>query len=98
MLNCMEGIHYLDEKKLKRYLDKYNNQGLYQRVGYLLDYYSKEIQLSKAFIEYCKDNIGKSRRYLVSEAKGNSIYNSEWQLMVPEGLFEVGNQGGEILV
>ena len=98
LLNCMEGIHYLDEKKLKRYLDKYNNQGLYQRVGYLLDYYSKEIQLSKAFIEYCKDNIGKSRRYLVSEAKGNSIYNSEWQLMVPEGLFEVGNQGGEILV
>lgn len=88
LLNCLEGIHYLDEKKLGRYLDIYDTQGLYQRVGYLLDHYRKEIQLTKEFIEYCKDKIGKSRRYLVSAAKEDSSYNSEWKLMVPEGLFE----------
>ena len=93
LLNCLEGIHYLDEEKLKRYLDTYNTQGLYQRVGYLLDHYRKEMQLSKEFIEYCKDKIGKSRRYLVNEAKEASSYNSEWKLMVPEGLFEITDQG-----
>jgi predicted transcriptional regulator of viral defense system len=98
LLNCLEGIHYLDEKKLKRYLEIYNTQGLYQRVGYLLDHYRKEMQLSKEFIEYCKGKIGKSRRYLVSEAKDESFYNSEWELMVPEGLFEITDQGGDILV
>lgn len=98
LLNCLQGVHYLDEKKLVRYLDIYDIQGLYQRVGYLLDHYREEMQLSKGFIEYCKDKIGKSRRYLVSEAKDNSFYNSEWGLMVPEGLFEITDQGGDILV
>ncbi|MCD4714153.1 MAG: hypothetical protein K8R73_12780 [Clostridiales bacterium] len=60
--------------------------------------YRKEMQLSKEFIEYCKSKIGKSRRYLVSDAKNDNFYNSEWELMVPEGLFEITDQGGDILV
>lgn len=98
LFKCLEGIHYLDEKKLKRYLDIYDTQGLYQRVGYLLEHYRDEMQLSKEFIEYCKDKIGKSRRYLVPEAKLESSYNSEWKLMVPEGLFEITDEGDEMLV
>jgi phosphoribulokinase len=54
--------------------------------------------LSKEFIEYCKSKIGKSRRYLVSEGKGARFYNSEWELMVPEGLSEMTDQGGDTLV
>jgi len=98
LLNCLEGVHYLDETKLKRYLDIYNTQGLYQRVGYILRHYSKEMQLSREFVEYCKSKIGKSRRYLVNEAKENSYYNSEWELMVPEGLFEITDYGGDLFV
>ena len=98
LINCLEGVHYLDETKLKRYLDLYNTQGLFQKAGFLLKHYRKEMQISKEFIEYCKSKIGKSTRYLVSEAKGNSFYNSEWGLMVPEGLFEITDQGGDILV
>ncbi len=98
LLNCLEGVHYLDETKLRRYLDIYNTQGLYQKVGYLLDHYQKDMQLSQAFVEYCKSKIGKSRRYLVSEAKENSYYNSEWELMVPEGLFQIIDQVGDLLV
>jgi len=51
------------------------------------------MQLSEEFIKHCKDRIGKSRQYLVSEAKDHSFYNSEWGLMVPEGLFAITNQG-----
>ncbi len=98
LIKCLEGIQYLDENKLKLYLDICNIQGLYQRVGYLLSYYRKEMQISKDFIEYCKEKIGKSRRYLVNEAKNDSIYNSEWKLMVPKRLFEIIDQGGNILV
>ncbi|NLK28987.1 MAG: hypothetical protein GX306_11700 [Clostridiales bacterium] len=63
-----------------------------------MDHYRKEMQLSKEFLDYCKTKIGKSKRYLVSEAKENSYYNSEWELMVPEGLFKITDQGGGILV
>ena len=97
LINCLEGVHYLEETKLKRYLDIYNIQGLYQKAGYLFEHYRKEMQLSKEFVEYCKSNIGKSRRYLVSEAKENSYYISEWKLMVPEGLFEITYDGGDLL-
>lgn len=98
LLNCLQVINYLDEKKLKKYLDIYNTRGLYQRVGYLLDNYRKEMQLSKDFFEYCKSKIGKSRRYLMSDFKKESFYNREWELMVPKRLFKLTNQEGETLV
>jgi predicted transcriptional regulator of viral defense system len=98
LVNCIKGIHYLDEKKLKCYLDLYNIQGLYQRVGYILNHYKKEMQISDEFIEYCKDKIQESRRYLVSETKEGNIYNREWKLMIPKDLFKVTEQGGNILV
>jgi len=98
LLNCLQMINYLDEKKLKKYLDIYNTRGLYQRVGYLLDNYRKEMQLSKDFFEYCKSKIGKSRRYLMIDFKKESFYNREWELMVPKRLFKLTNQEGETLV
>ncbi|MGM0365710.1 MAG: type IV toxin-antitoxin system AbiEi family antitoxin domain-containing protein [Actinomycetota bacterium] len=98
LLNCLEGIHYLDENKLKVYLDAYGTQALYQKAGYLLEHYGKDMQLSREFIEYCKQKIGKSRRYLIRETNEDSYCNSEWELMVPEKLFEITDQGGDILV
>lgn len=98
LLNCLEGIHYIDDKKLKYYLDIYDIQGLYQRVGYLLYHYQKGMQLSEDFIDYCKSKIGKSRRYLIDERKEDNLYNSEWKLMVPKGLFETIETRGNIIV
>jgi predicted transcriptional regulator of viral defense system len=98
LLNCLEGIHFLDEEKLHRYLTIYNTQGLYQRVGYLLQHYQKEMQLSNNFIDSCKEKIGKSKRYLLNAENQQNIYNSEWKLMIPEGLFEIKEQGGDLLV
>ena len=97
LLNCLKEIHYLDETKLLKYLAIYNTQGLYQRVGYLLQHYQQNMQLSNDFISYCKGKIGKSRRYLLNEANQN-IYNSEWKLMIPKGLLQPTEQGGDILV
>lgn len=96
LLNCLKGIHYLDENKLKTYLDIYDIQALYQKAGYILEYYRKDIQLSREFIEYCKQKVGKSRRYLVRETNKNNYYNSEWELMVPDGLVELNDHGFKV--
>lgn len=98
LLNCLEGVHFLDETKLIRYLEAYSNQGLYQKVGYLLQHYMNEMQLSNQFIEFCKSKIGKSKRYLISTMNARCFYNSEWELMVPNGIFEIAEQGGDGLV
>jgi len=92
LLNCLSSVHYLDEEKLKIYLDIYNIQGLYQKVGYLLANYMNEMQLTKSFIDYCNSKIGNSTRYLVKEVMTEGVYNREWKLIVPEGLFEMTDQ------
>lgn len=94
LITCLEKIHYIDENKLKRYLEIYNIQGLYQRVGFILNHYQENMKLSKEFIDYCKSKIGKSRRYLINEFTEDNIYNSEWELMVPEQPFKGLEQGG----
>ena len=57
-----------------------------------------EMQLSNQFIEFCKSKIGKSKRYLFSTMNARCFYNSEWELMVPNGIFEIAEQGGDGLV
>ena len=98
LLNSIEGIHYLDEEKLKKYLSLYNRQILYQRTGYILKYFQNRLNLSEGFINYCKSHIGLSRRYLINDLKEENFFDKEWNLMIPEGLFEIGDQGGNILV
>lgn len=97
LTGCLENIHYLDEAKLLKYLEAYNNKSLYQRTGFILQHYKNEMQISADFFKKCKDRIGSSRRYLVNELTDNNIYNSEWQLMVPEDLFEITGQRGDVL-
>jgi len=88
----------LDERKLKSYLEAYKIQSLYQKTGFLLELYSKEMQLSQDFFDYCKSKIGKSTRYLLRETDDDCYYNREWKLVVPEDLSRVINQGGGMLV
>lgn len=83
-LNSLQMISYLDESKLILYLDTYHIQGLYQRVGYILERYQQEMHLSQAFIQYCKHKMGKSTRYLVSESETHGYYHNEWHIVVPK--------------
>lgn len=98
IIGALEAINYLDETKLLNYLKRYNTQGLYQRVGFFLEPYKKEMHLSKDFFKYTHDKIGKSRSYLISEAKNNSVYDTRWKLMVPKSFVELKNHGGDSLV
>jgi predicted transcriptional regulator of viral defense system len=91
LLNCISAIPYLDEKQLKVYLDAYNMQFLYQKTGFILEHYKKELHISDQFVDYCKSKILKSTRYLT---KDSNIYYTEWKLVVPNGLFGLTEQGG----
>lgn len=98
LLNCISAIYYLNEEKLTAYLDAYNIQALYQKTGFLLEQYMKEMHLSQNFINYCRSKIGKSTRYLVKETINEGVYNSGWKLVVPKGTFDNIDQGGDELV
>lgn len=95
LLNCISSIIHLDEKQLIEYLDAYDMQFLYQKTGFILEHYKNELKISDKFIDYCKNKIGKSTRYLT---KDSSTYCNEWRLVVPNNLFEITEQGGMPLV
>ena len=95
-LAAVSMMNRLNEKKLLFYLDKYDNQFLFQKAGYLLQPFSKPLGLSEDFFRACKAKIGRSRRYLTKDFMQGS-YVKEWQLIVPDSLYvlkngvEVGN-------
>ena len=99
VLNCLDMITYIDGKKLKKYLELYNLQILYQKTGYILEHYKERTKLPKDFFTFCKKNILQSTRYLFNNMnRTDAIFNKKWQLVVPKDLITITEQEGNELV
>ncbi len=90
----IENIGRTQEKRLLKYLELFQNQFLYQKMGYLLSEHQEQMGLSDEFFANCKEQIGKSKRYLTRDQAGGR-YDDEWKLVVPEDLYDMKN--GEML-
>ena len=90
----IETMGRMQEKRILKYLELFQNQFLYQKLGYLLSERKEQMGLSDAFFHNCKEKIGKSKRYLTRDQEGGR-YDDEWKLVVPEGLYDMKN--GEML-
>lgn len=98
LLRCLAMVTVIDEAKFLAYLEEYKNQFLYQKAGYILNFFPA-MKLTNKFFNTCKDKIGKSRRYLYEGIKEESPkYISEWQLYAPQNLLMRVEEGGDILV
>lgn len=93
LLNNLSSIAYVDEDKLQRYLLDYGKAYLYQKTGWLLSMFKKQMRLSSGFFRRCKANIGQSTRYL-TDASENTVYEAEWRLCVPADLSDMMEKGG----
>jgi len=78
-------INHLQEQRLLSYLEKINNQFLYQKTGFLLFEQKEHLGLSDQFFEECQSRIGKSKRYL-SRDLTKGVYDDQWKLVVPQQL------------
>lgn len=86
----IESMGRMQEKRILKYLELFQNQFLYQKMGYLLSEHQERMGLSDTFFDNCKENIGKSKRYLTRDQVGGR-YDDEWKLVVPEGLYDMKN-------
>ncbi|MHB8279105.1 MAG: type IV toxin-antitoxin system AbiEi family antitoxin domain-containing protein [Candidatus Humimicrobiaceae bacterium] len=99
LLRCLEMITYLDTNKLKKYLEAYNSQILYQKIGYILGHFKAAMKLEDGLFEFCKDKLNKSVRYFYNGIEKESpIYNNYWQLFVPASLLSIIDDGGNEIV
>ena len=95
LLNNLDAITFVNEVALVSYLELYSKPALYQKVGFILSHYKKQMHLSSAFFKLCKDNIGKSTRYL-DETNTDTKYVSEWGLCVPNTFYMMTEKGGYV--
>ncbi|NLG94514.1 MAG: transcriptional regulator [Acetomicrobium flavidum] len=94
LLRCLEIIPYVNEAKLLMYLKCYNKQILFQKTGYILEYFKDSLKLSDAFFKTCAAAIAKSVRYLYRGLdKENATYNKRWRLIVPTNLMAIISEG-----
>ena len=98
VLQCLRLITFLDSDKLKKYLQLYNIQVLFQKAGYILEHFKEAVKLSDGFFDFCRSNINKSVRYFGNPDDKGLIYNPTWRLYVPKDLMNFMEQGGEELV
>lgn len=90
VLQDLEGVQRMQEKRVLKYLDLLSNQFLYQKMGFLLSEHQERMGLSDDFFSTCKSRIGKSKRYLTKDMSGGR-YVDEWKLVIPENIYNLKN-------
>ncbi len=91
----IQSIRKLEEQKVLQYLQEYENQFLYQKIGYLLETYNETAVLSEDFYKTCKDHIGQSKRYLSKDIFCGK-YNKSWKMIVDCNTDKI-QKNGEII-
>ena len=95
LLRCLELITYVDEDQLLRYLEAYDKQVLYQKVGYILEHLKKQLRLSDKFFEVCESKRKGSVRYLYHGIEHEpNIFSNRWNLVVPQDFMKLISKGG----
>lgn len=92
LLAALEQILLLDERKLLEILSAYDCVFLYQKVGYILQYYKEKFDFSDEFFAQCKSRLTNQVKYFLSD-EFDVVYNAEWRLMAPENLLLRVNGG-----
>ena len=92
VISNIEGLSGLNEKKLIDYLKCYDNQFLYQKAGFLLKEYQRQLNISDGFYEICKSKIGLSKRYLTKDCMEGK-YDDDWRLVIPMHIYDLKNRG-----
>jgi len=93
LVQCFAIITCINEKKLIDYLSVFEKQFLYQKAGFILSYFQKEMKLSDTFFDLCKSKIGKSTRYLTHTEECDRYFKA-WKLCAPQNILSFLEQGG----
>lgn len=87
VLNCIELVTKVNENKLLEMLNEYDQVFLYQKAGFILEWYNDNLHLSKKFFDKCKSKLTNKIQYLYN-VKMPCVYNKEWKLYVPIVFFD----------
>lgn len=87
VFSALQILPAFNEEKALKYLPLYGTQFMWQKTGFLFSKLkdSGVNLISDDFLEICKSNVGKSKRYLSSQLECREFW-PEWNLYVPSTL------------
>lgn len=91
-LRILAVIPSLDEKEMIELLSLYDNGFLYMKTGYVLSFFSKELNLSDRFFIFCRQRLPNCKAYLY-KGDGGFSYIDEWKLYAPKNIRNITNKG-----
>jgi predicted transcriptional regulator of viral defense system len=86
-------IPFVKEDLLVEYLNLYNKHILYQKAGFILSSFQKELNLSDNFFIECKSKTGKNIARLTNTSD-DTKFSNEWKLYAPANILSCLEQGG----
>lgn len=90
MLKSLSTFHTLDVQKLDKYLNKYNEQSLLHKAGFVLSLMQDEMRIPEDYLSKLRKKVKGKAYYLEPRAKsGSGQLVSDWNLIVPKNLKEV---------
>jgi predicted transcriptional regulator of viral defense system len=93
LLSAIDMIESLNEEKLLEVLNTYNKVILYQKVGYVLEQFKEQLNLSDNFFIECQKHLTNQVKYLWENNTQYPVYNKKWQLIAPKDLRSFINGG-----
>jgi len=93
LLQSLDLLNFIDENKLIKVLCDYNQVLLFQKVGYILEYFKYQLNLSQNFFEYCKSKLTNQVKYFLTEEYDDICYSNTWKLMAPRNLLSIYKGG-----
>ena len=95
LINCLELVPFVNEAKLIEYLSLYNKCFLYQKTGYILEHYQKELNISNSFFKTCQDKANSSSRYLSNDKNTKDLLANQGEKQMKRILDGVENKEKE---
>ena len=92
LVRCMQLIPSLSPDKLLSSLAMYHCGKLYQKAGYVLESFQKELDLPSSFFTECERHLPDSKSYFSKERNG-FVLHRRWKLFAPEDLITFVDKG-----
>lgn len=92
LLRCMVLIPSLSTESLLSALDLYHFGKLYQKTGYIFEFFQEDLGISDSFFEECEKHLPDSKTYFSAERDG-FVFHKRWRLFAPENLRALIDKG-----
>lgn len=89
-MKSIAGFHTIDTGILRDYLEKFGEQSLWQRAGFVLTLLEKDLRVPEEFLSVMRKRVGRRAYYLTHRlTPGTGKLDKNWNVIVPIKIDEV---------